>query len=32
VLAARRKKINLMPRVPVAWKSQNGNPALAENP
>ena len=32
VLAARRKKINLMPRVPVAWKSQKGNPALAENP
>jgi hypothetical protein len=31
VIAARRKKINLMPRVPVAWKSNNGDSVVPEN-
>jgi hypothetical protein len=32
VIASRRKKINLMPRVPVTWESRNGNSPVAENP
>lgn len=32
VIAARRKKINLMPLVPVVWKNNNGNSVVAENP
>ena len=31
VIAARRKKINLMPRVPVAWNGNNDNLVTAED-